>query len=152
MKRLYSHRKGRSERRSDDCTGGNFYVYELNRLVSVLRRHCFTSGVCLWLGNQSWTNHEQDDKCKSSLPCHIVALLASQRSSFALPISHMVWLREWQIRWEYNTFWSYLILVSNSLLLLSKEAIWCKNYPNQPLPDARTIDLKRDLKTPKSFI
>ena len=37
----------------------------------------------------------------------------------------------WGRSLENNTaFWSYLILVSNPLLLLSKEAIWGKIYPN----------------------
>ena len=38
-----------------------------------------------------------------------------------------------------------MILVSNPLLLLSKEAISGKTYTNKPLLDTRTTDLKRDL-------
>ena len=43
-----------------------------------------------------------------------------------------------------RVFWSSMNLISNLLLVVSKEAISSKNCPNQPPLNARTIDLERD--------
>ena len=101
---------GKVARKDDQMIAqeGISIIYELNGLVPVFCGRCFISEVVLWLGNHSWTNHEQVGSSKSSLPPPSVmvdtwSLSLPVRKLFRTPHISSALARERQIQCVYST-------------------------------------------------